>query len=347
MKKNILIVLFLLLAGAGAAGTLYFYRQYGEVAATRDQLIRQNGELQVAIDAIGPITEVYTVSTDVHAGMEVQLEELVMQTIPVSSVTDNYCLDANEIVGRYWKIDLSPGVSITKDCLMSDPMEDIMYERDITFSYLPLGIKVGDYIDVRMVLPYGQEFIILSHQRVRQLVEQTNTIKLVLTEAQNTVWNSALKDKALYGGKGLSIYVTKYIEPGITDVANTYYPVRKEMEAVVNLNPNIKDKSLCINSQLREDIDYLLTQIDELEVSDLVNGVATEASGINSSKSNYWEESPTYQGDVSLKEQMEQGYDTIINLNPEDINGNSSSVTDEQKGNAKGDNPYSGEDPIE
>lgn len=347
MKKNILIVLFLLLAVAGAAGTVYFYKKYGEVAATRDQLIQQNGELQVAIDAIGPITEVYTVTTDVHAGLEVHLEELVLQTIPVSSVTESYCLDPNEIVGKYWKIDMSPGVSITKDCLMSDPMENIMYERDITFTYLPLGIKVGDYIDVRMVLPYGQEFLILSHQRVRQLVEQTNTVKLVLTEAQNTVWNSALKDKALYGGKGLSIYATKYIEPGITDVARTYYPVRKEMESVVNLNPNIKDKSECINTKLREDIDYLLTQIDELEVSDLVNGVSTEASGINGSKSNYWEESPTYQGDSSFQDKVDQVYDTIIDLEPEDTGGNTSSITDGQKDSAKGDNPFSGEDPIE
>jgi len=344
--KNVLIVLFFLLAGAGIAGTVYFYTQYNGITAERDLLVQQNGELQVAIDAIGPITEVYTVVTNVTAGAQVRAEDLVMQTIPVSSVTESYCMSQEEIVGNYWKINLSPGVSITKDCLMSDPMEDILYERDMTFTYLPLGIKVGDYIDIRMVLPYGQELIVLSHQRVRQLVENTNTIKLVLTEAQNTLWNSALKDLALYAKDGLSVYVMKYIEPGITDIAVTYYPVREEMENTVKLNPNIKDKSLCVNSTLRSEIDYLLTQTEPLDTSLLTAGVNQEASGINGSKPNYWEEQKTYQ-DSTVGEKVGEAMDTIINLNPEDINGNSTAITGEQKDNAGGDNPLSGEDPIE
>lgn len=346
--KNFLLVLFFLIAGAGVAASIYFYTQYNSITAERDQLVQQNGELQIAIDAIGPITEVYTVTTDVIAGAEVQEEQLTLQTIPVSSVTDAYCKSKTEILGKYWKINMSPGVSVTKDCLMEDAMENILYERDLSFTYLPLGIKVGDYVDIRVVLPYGEEFVVLSHQRVRQLVEQTNTIKLVLTEAENTLWNSALKDVALFGTKGLSVYVTKYIEPGITDHAITYYPVRAEMEVTVKLNPNIIDKNRCVNSKLRQEIDYLLTQVDEIDASNLVSGVAAEASSINNSKSNYYEESSTYTGgETSFEQQVNEAYETLIDLDITDSNGNASSITGSQVENAGGENPYVGEPPIE
>lgn len=177
-------------------------------------------------------------------------------------------------------------------------------------------------------------------------MENTNTIKLVLTEAQNTLWNSALKDLALYAKDGLSVYVMKYIEPGITDIAVTYYPVREEMENTVKLNPNIKDKSLCVNSTLRSEIDYLLTQTEPLDTSLLTAGVNQEASGINGSKPNYWEGQKTYQ-DSTVGEKVGEAMDTIINLNPEDINGNSTAITGEQRDNASGDNPLEGETPIE
>lgn len=347
MKKVLVVLLILIIAGAGVGGTLYYRSQFNKAVAERNQLVQQTGELQVAIDAIGPITEVWTVKTHVLAGAIVKEEELVQQTIPVSSVTEQYVMDKSQIIGKYYKIDMHPGVAITKDTLMSEPMEEIMYERDMSFKYLPLGLKVGDYIDIRITYPYGQEFVVIQHERVQQLVESSKTIKLILNEAQLMLWMSAMKDYALTGGIGTSVYVTKYIEPGITQKATPYYPVRKEMEQSIMLSPNIKDKTACINSELRDMIDSIMASVQENHGSALYSGVESEASGINAATSDYEETNPTGGQGESLQDKIQQGYDDLINLEPSDINGNTGSISDSQREETKGDNVMTGEDPIE
>lgn len=342
--KNVLIVLLLILVLGGVAGTFYFYKEYNNAQAEKNLLVQQNGELQVAIDAIGPITQVWTVNTQVLAGSVVKEEELIQQTIPVSSITESFIMDKTNIIGKYYKVNLSPGVSITKDVLMQEELSEITYERDMSFSYLPLGIKVGDYVDIRLVLPYGEEFIVLRHQRVQQLVEDQNTIKLVLNEAQLALWTSALKDYALYKTRGVGLYVTKYIEPGITDKAVPFYPVRKEMENAILINPNIKIKTECINTKLREEIDTMINNVSDFDAGYLSGGVTEEASNLNSSKQSYFEKDPT----ASAQGEQENSSDKdTINLNPIDPDGNSSSITDSQMQQTGGENNYLDEDSID
>jgi len=319
MKKVIIVLLVLAVCGLGY-GTFHYYREYNTATSEKSQLAMQNGELQLAIDAIGPITEVWTVNTEVSAGSAVREEELVKQTIPVSSVTEEYVMEKENIIGRYYKVDIAPGVSITKSLLMEDKMENITYERDMTFAYLPLGLKVGDYVDVRIVFPYGEEFIVFKHERVRQINKENNTIKLVLDEAGLMLWTSVLKDMALYNSKGMGVYLTKYIEPGITEEATAYYPVRKEMEGVVNLSPNISDKTRCVNSVLRVQMERMLTAVDIQHAGNLASGVTTEASNINNSAAEYNEESPTTnQSGTTLEDQVMDSYDDIINLDVDDM----------------------------
>lgn len=341
--KNVVIVLLLLLVIGGAAGTLYFYKEYDSAQAEKSLLVQQNGELQVAIDAIGPITQVWTVNTQVLAGSVVKEEELVQQTIPVSSITESFVMNKADIVGKYYKVNISPGASITKDILMQEELSEITYERDMSFNYLPLGIKVGDYVDVRIVLPYGEEFIVLRHQRVQQLVEDQNTIKLILNEAQLALWTSALKDYALYKNRGVGLYVTKYIEPGITEEAVPFYPIRKEMEGAVLINPNIKVKSECINTKLREEIETMIASVLDIDAGYLSGGVTEEASNLNSSKQTYFEKDPTAPAQGG---QGNSSDDDVIDLSPTDPNGNSSSVSDTQIQQSGGDNAYSEEDTI-
>ena len=332
--KKVLIAILALITIAGGIGTVYFYIQYREAASEKEVLIQQNAVLQNSIDAIGPITQVWTVKVDVFAGKVINEDELIQQTIPVSSITDNYIMDKADLVGKYYKVDMHPGVSLTKDVIMEEVLDSIVYERDMTFDYLPLGLAVGDYVDIRIMLPYGEEFIIIEHERVMQIVENARTIKLLLNEAQLALWTSAMTDDALWGGKGLQLYVTKYVEPGITELAVPYYPVRKEMESVVTLNPNIKNKRECINTSLRDKIEQMLANVVDEDAGALSSGRNHEASGINGASTTYVPEtSPNINsvdnetGDLNNSKDdfvidiENEGNDTI-NLDKTDPNGN-------------------------
>lgn len=363
--KKVLIVLSILLAVLGTSGTGYFYWQYSTTKGEKEILVTQNGQLQNAIDAIGPVTKAWTVKTTVFAGKEIKEDDLVEQTIPVSSVNENYILEKSDLLGKYYKVSTQPGTSLTKDIVMDDEMPATTYERDLTFSFLPLGLKLGDYIDIRMVLPYGEEFIVIEHERVEQIVTSTNTVKVLLDEAQLALWTSARTDKALWGNKGLALYVTKYVEPGIHDPAIPFYPVRKEMESVVTLNPNIANKKQCVNAELRNEIERKLAAVNDTDGGVINSGRLEEATGINTSKEMY---SPGATGnpETSGSGGSSKGgtvnksdptiQDEINNLNnigdsmlldPVDSSGNTSSVTNNDRIKSEGEDMFSDEDIIQ
>ena len=72
--KKVLIAILALITIAGGIGTVYFYIQYREAASEKEVLIQQNAVLQNSIDAIGPITQVWTVKVDVFAGKVINEE---------------------------------------------------------------------------------------------------------------------------------------------------------------------------------------------------------------------------------------------------------------------------------
>jgi hypothetical protein len=297
MKKFFKVV-GVLLGVAGVAGCVYFAIQYNTVKSEKEVLIQQNAQLQSNIDAIGPITTAYTVAVDVENGNVIGADDFVEMTVPVSSVTETTILNIDDIVGKLYKIDIQPGTTVTSDMVMTNDFSETVYEKDMGFDYLPLGIEVGDYVDVKISLPYGETFVVMQHKRVEQVVLDTNVIKTYLTPAQQALWESAMRDKALYGGIGVSLYVDKYVEPGVQNDTNASYPVRQEVAAVVMVDRNITDKKECVNNTLRQSIDQMLEAVVEEDGSKLQSGVSSEASQINSSVSLYTENT-TNKSDVT------------------------------------------------
>lgn len=290
--KKVLMVFAVLLAIAGISGSVYFYIQYSKISSEREVLVQQNAVLQSSIDAIGPTTTVYTVADTVTTRDVVHSDDFVEILMPVSNITEDTVTDISKIEGMLYKVEIQPGTPITKSMLMLDEYTDTLFTRDLMFDYLPLGLQVGDFVDVQITFPFGQTFTVIPHLRVDQLVVEANVIKTHMTTWQWALWTSARKDYALYNQQGLSLYLSKYLEPGVdSDAIVAFYPVRQEMEAVVNVDPNIKEAELCVNSVLREQIDYMLETVADEEGGMLNSGIGGEAAAINGAVTQYYENS--------------------------------------------------------
>lgn len=264
MKKVIIVLLFLCVAGAGGFGTWHFRTQSLTAQAEKQSMVSQNMQLQSKLDAIGTITNVCTVVDTVECGDVITTEDLTVMSIPESAVVNNTITDPSQIVGLYWKVDVNPGTPITADLVMGNELSATAYELDMVFDYLPLGLSVGDYVNVLITLPYGETYCVMTHKRVEQLLTSKSTIKVYVDSAEHTLWISAKKDAALYGNKGMSLSVVKYVEPGVQDAAIPFYPVRAEVANAVKDNPNITDQNSVINSVLRAKIDRYLTAVDDV-----------------------------------------------------------------------------------
>lgn len=359
--KNILIVFLSLLVLAGIGGTIYYFKQTDAAKKEYNKVVQQNTQLSNELGSAPKPVEVLTVNKPVQAGMIIAVSDLAKQYAYASSVNSQTITQLEDLVGKYYKVDLQPGTTLTKDLVMEEVYDEILYERDLFFDYLPVGLKVGDYIDIRLTLPYGEEFIVIQHERVQDMIDASKLVKVILNEAQLALYTSARKDYALYKQKGLSVYITKYVEPGITDEAIPFYPVRKEMEASVEINPNIVDKQQCINTQLREQIDEMLAKVTIEDGGMLMGDVSTEAAAITVGHEEKAEE-PNGSNDVGTSggndnpnglfggqtfgEAFDDAYQQLINLDTSGLTGDGNNITQGQIQGAEGDNIYGEDDDI-
>lgn len=355
MKKKVVTALLILLSIAGIGSAVYFGVQFNKVSAERETLVQQNAVLQSTIDAIGPTTTAYTVAAEVSPRDIIHEDDFVEILIPTANVTEDTVLDLSKLEGKIYKVDIQPGTIMTESLVMDEEYDETKYDKDLVFDYLPLGLKVGDYVNVNLTYPYGQTFTVLSHIRVDQIVVDSNVIKTHLNAAQCELWRSARTEYALLHEKGLAIYLEKYREPGV-DEAVAFYPVTSDMEAVVNANPNIEDASVCVNSTLRSQIDTMLSVIVDEDAGKLNSGIGNEASAINSAVNTYVEDEDKPNSTTpSPDEASESGEEINLEDNGSDnsstlktdADGNSSNITEEQRSESVGESLFGDETTLE
>lgn len=253
MLKKILIVLgAVLLVAVGAVATFLILNSAHKKETA--QLTTQIADYQQRIEAIGPIVTCYTVKQTVEPGTQLTAEMLVEQNIPQSFTNEDFALSLDEIVGTpvdeegreqvgyFAKTYIEPGTPITKSLLMIEDLPDSARELDITGNRWPIGLKVGDYVDIRITYSMGEDFIVLPHKRVYEINNQT--LKVHMTEEEMHIYQAALVDWYISQDMGTDLYFTKYIEPGVQSPATPYYTVPKNIEAVCLADPNIVNQSM-------------------------------------------------------------------------------------------------------
>lgn len=241
-----------------------------------EEYLQQVAALNATIAKYGDDVTIYTVNRAVKAGDEVKLEDLKEAKCYSSLLTDQYVTDTSDIVGRYYKIAVEPGSSLFKNMFMDDELEDDMRDRDITLNRMTVGLEVGDYIDIRVTLPYGDDYVVLPHKRVYAINE--NTIKLHLNEIEWNTYQGALIDYYLNADYGFTIYADKYLEPGLQQSAIRFYAVPSNIAALMQKNPNILDKEEAASlNQWRKSLEEILVLFRDDE--DTIDSDASKLAG--------------------------------------------------------------------
>ena len=277
MKTPIALIIAGVTLVGGAAGGVFISYQYN--SSIVEEYEGQVAALQATLDDIGAMTTAYTVIGTTKAGEEIREDMLAELTIPMSFLNDSYVLSKDDIVGKYSKISIVPGTPITADTLMVDDINDekalwnTVREYDVVVNMWPIGLEIGDYVDLRIMMPYGEEYIVLSHMRIDGMSQQT--VKFNLTEIQINLYQSALVDYYLNSDQGVMLYFTKYIEPGVQQPANITYKVSEEIMNAIKKNSNLYATAWasCYDAATRADIiqDLIPVEDDEDEPTDSEN----------------------------------------------------------------------------
>ena len=193
----------------------------------------------------------YIVNKDIKSGNVItdeDVETILVDTasIPSDALTDAIIKEKNENnIDLVAKIDLKSGTVITEGMLYAEGKEiaDDLRTQEYNMLSLPVQIEEGEYIDVRLRLPNGTDYLVVSKKRVELPtiggVESANTIKINISEDETLLMSNAIVEA--YAINGSVLYVAKYVEAGLQNDATPTYQPSVNVRNLIKMDPNIVD----------------------------------------------------------------------------------------------------------
>ena len=245
------------------------------------------------------LIKVYALNTDVKSGDTLDASMLVqVETDKNAAPTDaikGTALTENSVA----KIDLSKGMILTASMVAEsdNPITSDLRLQEYNMLRLESQIAQDDYIDVRLRLPNGLDYIVVSKKRVEipQIngVDSENTIWIKLTEDETLAMSNAIVEA--YKLEGAVLYTAKYVEPGTQEKATPTYIPSAEVVNLITQNPNVvqEAKTAIYNryqqfTSNRNNINSQLNSIDADETkSKVTSGTTTEVTTAQDQRKSY------------------------------------------------------------
>lgn len=141
------------------------------------------------------------------------------------------------------KIDMNANTVITKSLI---DLSDEVTTNDVRMQeynsiVLPVDLVTDDYVDIRLLLPNGQDYIVVSKKKVTvpDLNGEylTDTIQMKMSEDEILSMSNAIVEA--YKIDGSKLYATKYSEAGMQEASTPTYVVNKAVASLIEVDPNI------------------------------------------------------------------------------------------------------------
>ena len=190
--------------------------------------------------------KVYVAMQDIKSGETVSYDKLKLTAVSNTVIPANV-LSVELTEKTIAKIDLNKGTILTDNMLQeSDAITTSdLRKQEYNMVILPSQIQSGDYIDIRLRLSNGVDYIVASKKIVEiptiDGIDSANTISINMNETETMVMSNAIIEA--YIDAGSLLYATTYVEPGMqTSVIPTYVPSGTVQNAL-NANPNIEQEA--------------------------------------------------------------------------------------------------------
>lgn len=245
---------------------------------------------------------VYVLTKSVSAGSNVDITQLkavdvTKDAVPMSAITSlNYATSITE--NSLYKINLPSGTVLSLDMIVEseDVTKDDTREQEFNMIVLPTYLEADDYIDIRLQLPSGENYIVVSKKRVLEADEVTVWTRL--SEDETLTLSNAIVEA--YQIDGALLYATTYVEPGIQSPAEVTYVPTVSVSQLINSNPNVvqtakeelakRYNNSTLYSGRTNVINQAVGAAGEQAQTNVSTGIATSIETQKESRSNYIKE---------------------------------------------------------
>lgn len=234
---------------------------------------------------------VWTTVKTVQAGSMLTADDLMAVPMPVSIVPPGVITDREAIIGKSAKIELLPGTPLLSSLLyegQSIPKD--LRIKEFQVIQLPSNLKPAQYIDVRIGFPTGEDFVLLSKKKVREL--SGTVIWLEMNELDILQTSSAIIDAYLQGAR---LYALPYIEPGLQEAAVVNYPANPLVLDLLESDPNLLEVAeIELARKLRQTLDDNLKAMNESDILRVTSGNVTVQQQLHNERTTTRQGNPIY-----------------------------------------------------
>lgn len=193
----------------------------------------------------GKLVKAYALKTNIESGKEIKSGDLESVEVYENMVPANF-IDSDSLAKMQAeaednplvaKVNLYANTIITAD-MVSKSDEKITNDlRYIEYNMISLQttVDVDEYIDIRLTLPNGQDYIVVSKAKVASI--QGTTIGMNLTEEEILMMNSAMVEAYIMTAS--NFYAVQYVEPGNQKSAAVTYTPTGEVRDLITMDSNI------------------------------------------------------------------------------------------------------------
>ena len=241
-RNSMLIGLVIGLVIAAGVGALLFMK----IKKLNETIDKENASKQM----------VYVLSKDVAAGEEIKKDMLTMASVTKTGIPANAMgasnLDEvfasvatdgkeNEEKTVVAAVDLKANTVITPKLIKRTDITSDVRRAEYNMVVLPVDLVAGEYVDIRLMLPSGQDFIVVSKKSVAFPEGLNDTIWLDLSEEEILIMSSAIVEA--YKITGAKLYAIKYVDSGSQEAATATYVPSGEVTTLMNSDNNIVNKA--------------------------------------------------------------------------------------------------------
>ena len=209
---------------------------------------------------------------DIIAASDLLLVDIKGESAPI----DSFSGSRDEIVGRRLRINAEKRTIVTESMLMDEvDLHPGLSERlqEFNMLLLPSDLNQGDYVDIRITFPSGENYVVVAGKEVKKLgtTVDSNTIFLQLDEEEIVRTTAAILES--YMSDGIKVYVTKYVEPSaqlykservdfVKKFEDTLRNLYTEREALISGDDADVEKYIALYSKNEEDAEEIRRAVE-------------------------------------------------------------------------------------
>ena len=191
------------------------------------------------------------------------------QTVYTGLESYNYITESE--MNTRAKVDIAAGVPVMYNMVTDVVVDNDTRDYEISVANLTTDQKENDVVDIRVIFPNGEDYVIISKKQITNLNLENCVFTSQLNEEEILRFASAIVDA--YMTTGARIYTTRYVEENIQETSTPNYPVRETTIALINSDPNVVTKATeTLNLEARLSLEQRLGTLTEDELDAVSEG---------------------------------------------------------------------------